>query len=133
MADPGFPREWRQPLSLDQKPIITARKQSLGQGNVFTGVCLFTWRGWLPSMHNRSHDHGEERLCIQRGEGESAPQVRGAVSRGSASRVDWANPPPPEIHVILRDTDNKWVVCILLQCILVWQDFCQKLHENERN
>ena len=36
---------------------ITARKQSLGQGNVFTPVCLFTG-GWLPSIHHRSHCHG---------------------------------------------------------------------------
>ena len=27
----------------------------------------------------------------------------------------------------------QWSVCILLECILIWQDFCQKLHENERN
>ena len=35
--------------------LITARKRSLGQGNVFTPVCQFT-RGenWLPSMHHRS-------------------------------------------------------------------------------
>ena len=31
----------------------------LGQGDVFTGVCLSTsgvGEGWLPSMHHRSHD-----------------------------------------------------------------------------
>ena len=37
--------------------IVTARKRSLGQGNVFTGVCLSTG-GWLPSMRHRSHSQG---------------------------------------------------------------------------
>ena len=31
------------------------------------------------------------------------------------------------------DTVNKRAVRIPLECILVWQDFCRKLHENERN
>ena len=38
--------------------ISTARKWSLEQGNVFTGVCLSTARGLCPSMHHRSHDRG---------------------------------------------------------------------------
>ena len=33
--------------------LITVRKRSLGQGNVFTGVCL-SMGGWLPSIHHRS-------------------------------------------------------------------------------
>ena len=45
---------WGLPL------IFTSRKLSLGQGNVFIGVChSFRPRGgggWLPSMHHRSHD-----------------------------------------------------------------------------
>ena len=38
--------------------VITARKRSLGQGNVFRGVCLSMGVGgvWLPSMHHRLHD-----------------------------------------------------------------------------
>ena len=37
--------------------VSTARKRSLGQGNVFTGVCLSTG-GLCPSMHHRSLDQG---------------------------------------------------------------------------
>ena len=37
-ADPGFLRQVHQPLRGKQKPITTARKRSLGQGNVLTGV-----------------------------------------------------------------------------------------------
>ena len=48
--------------------IFTDRKRSLGQGNVFTGVCP---QGvWLPRMHHRSHDWGVCMhgwwVCIQR-------------------------------------------------------------------
>ena len=49
----------------------------------------------------------------------------------------WAETPPhadpPQIHGIKRDTVNKWAVRILLECILVKQGFCSKLHENETN
>ena len=40
--------------------VITARKRSLGQGNVFTPVChsVHNCGGWLPTMHHRSHDRG---------------------------------------------------------------------------
>ena len=49
---------------------------------------------WLPSMHHRSHNWG---VCLQRGVGQT----------------------PTEINGILRDTVNKRVVRILLECILV--------------
>ena len=38
---------------------------------------------------------------------------------GAASRGGGHNP-PPEIHGILRDAVNKWVVRILLECILLY-------------
>ena len=81
---------------------FTARKRSLGQGNIFIGVGLSTGRrgGWLPSMHHRSHDQ------------EGLPGGRSASSGG------WADP-PPQIHGILRDTVNKRAVHSLLECILV--------------
>ena len=41
-------------------------------------------------------------------------------------RVGQTLPPPP-------DTVNKRAVRILLQCILVWHNFCRKLHENEKH
>ena len=38
---------------------ITARKQNLGQGNVFTPLCHSVQQGGLsPSMHHRSHEWG---------------------------------------------------------------------------
>ena len=44
--------------------LITARKQSLGQSNVFTPVChsVGGWC-WLPSMYYRSPDKGE--VCMR--------------------------------------------------------------------
>ena len=62
--------------------IVTARKWRLGQGNVFTGVCLSTEGGWLHSMHHRSHDQG----------GGSAS--RGVGLHGGLRPGGWANPLP---------------------------------------
>ena len=52
--------------------LFTLRKQSLGQGNILTGVFL-SWRregvDLLPSVHHWSHDHRVWgwRVCIQGG------------------------------------------------------------------
>ena len=40
---------------------------------------------------------------------------------------------PPREQCMLGDMGNKRVVRILLECTVVWQGFCRKLHENERN
>ena len=60
--------------------IITARKRSLEQGNVFTPVCHSVHKGggWLPSMHYRSHDQG---VCIQ-GVGQTLPHTWDTVGYG---------------------------------------------------
>ena len=71
---------------------ITARKQSLGQGNVFTPVCH--------SVHRGGAFKG--RGCLH--PGVSAWGV-------SESGEGWADPPPEHC--------NKWAMCILLECILV--------------
>ena len=57
------------------RSIITARKRSLGQGNVFHRLLSFLLStgmggGWLSSMHHRSHDQewvciGGEGVCMQ--------------------------------------------------------------------
>ena len=73
--------------------IITARKRSLGQGNVFAPVCH--------SIDGRGALHPGREVCIQ---------------GKSASRAGWVDPPP---HRILHDTVNERVVLILLECILV--------------
>ena len=96
--------------------IVTARKRSLGQGNIFTSVCHSVKGGgwWLPSMHHRSHDQGGSTSGgLHRGglhPGGGLPP--GRVCRGVGR-------PSPEIYGILRDTVNKRAVCILLECILV--------------
>ena len=55
--------------------IITARKGSLGQGNVFTPVChSLHGEGGVNSMHHRSHDHWGFLAQM------------GSLSRGSLSR-----------------------------------------------
>ena len=73
----------------DELYVFTARKRSLRQGNVFTGVCV------IPSV-----DSGVGfQACI------------------AGRRI--TPPPPCEIHGILRYTVNKRTVRILLECILV--------------
>ena len=49
--------------------VMTARKRSLGQGNVFTGVCLFTGGGFPACITG----HMTRGVCIQEG---------GSASRG---------------------------------------------------
>ena len=73
---------------------ITARKRSLGQGNVFTPVYHSVHRGgWLPSMHHRSHDRGEE-----------GQPPRGSPFRGVCIQGGWADSP----HGILWDTSGRY-------------------------
>ena len=56
-------------------------------------------RGWLPSMHHRSHDQKGLR-----------PRGKGVCIQGAGQ----TSPPP-----VLQDTVNKRVFIILLECILV--------------
>ena len=88
--------------------LFTARKRSLGQGNVFTPVCQsFCSQGGL-------HPAG------------SASGVVGLHSE-SATR-GWADPPS---HQILWDMVNEWAVRILLECTLVEIRTKWELDENE--
>ena len=135
---------------------FTARKRSLGKGDVLTGVChsfLFTGEGdWLPNMHHRSHDWGglhPKEVCIQEGVSASRdclyqvaifikgclppggglhpgglPPGRGSVSKGVCLQEGWSD--PLETHGILGDTVNKRAVRILLECILVYNNFNNK-------
>ena len=52
--------------------------------------------------------------------GRSASGVGGLHRGGLHSGEVGRTPPPPEIHGMLRDTVNKWVVRILLECILLY-------------
>ena len=55
------------------------------EGNVFTGVCLFTEGGWLPSMHHWSHDGVlplERGVCPYGGLHQGGSVYRGCAFRG---------------------------------------------------
>ena len=77
--------------------VITARKRSLGQGNVFTRMCHSIHRG--------------EEVCLGR------VYLKGGLPPGGLDPGELGR--PPEIHEILRDTVNKRAVRILLECFLV--------------
>ena len=69
---------------------ITARKRSLGKGNICAPACHFV--------------HGE--VCLN------------ACYDTTPPRPEAGNPPPEQC--MLGDTDNKWAVRILLECNLVY-------------
>ena len=76
-------------VSLGFQPLVTARKRSLGQGNIFTPVCHSVHRGGLPQCMLGYHH----------------PPGPGAHT-------------PPE-QSMLGDTVNARAVRILLECYLV--------------
>ena len=80
--------------------IFTARKRSLGQGNIFSSVCreFCSYGGWSASVHA------------------GIPLPPG--SRHPPSRQSPLEQTPPE-QCMLGDTVNKRAVCILLECNLV--------------
>ena len=109
--------EWCQLLSLGQKPIITVRKRSLGR-LCFKKVSVYPQGGgkYLGSYHPpRKVTPG------------MYPPYRYTPWVGTSP---WAGPPPgryPLEQCMLLDTNNKRVVRILLECILVWQFFLPKI------
>ena len=77
---------------------VTVRKQSLGQGNIFTSVChSFCPRGSLPPGESASGGGSDSSGGLHKG---------GGIGQTPLSRV-------------LQDTVNKRAVRILLECILV--------------
>ena len=76
---------------MQKELLVTARKRSLGQGNMFTGVCLST--GGVP---------GPGDACSQGGSGPEVVPAPGGVPGGD-----------PPGRLLLR------AVRILLECILV--------------
>ena len=112
MANPGFPRRGAGAAPTPEfgaKSIITTRKRNLGQGNIFAPVCHSVHRGGVCSRGLSACSRGG---CLLLG---------GAWSQGGCL----VETPLPG-RLLLR------VVRILLECILVWQDYCGKPHENER-
>ena len=102
--------------------VITARKRSLGQGNVYTGVCLSTEAGvGFPAcitghMTSESASGGGEYPGGFASRGSLHPKW--GLHRGGA----WTD--PSEIHGILWITVNKRAVRILLECLLVYSRYC---------
>ena len=103
-----------------EEVFITARKRSLGQGNMFTGVSLSTGGGCLlqggtgpggPGSGGGAWSWGvcllpDECACSQGG----VPAPGGCLLQG----VAWWRPPR---WLLL------WAVCILLECILFSNNF----------
>ena len=106
---------WKN-ANVDSRSLVNTCKWSLGQGNVFRGVCL-SKGGWSPNMHRWSHDWGPAcnggsafrdlhsgRVCI-----------KGSLHPGGACIQGVGQRPPDTM-----DTVNEQAVCILLVCILVY-------------
>ena len=89
-------------------------------------VSFYSWGGWLPSMHHRSHDWG---ICIQEGlhPGGLHPAggIRGSLHPAGGGGVQTSHIGRPGI---LQDMVNKRAVRILLECILVLMDFITPPH-----
>ena len=103
---------------IDNTQFITARKRSLGQGNMFTGVCLSIGGGGC-LVPGGSGPRG----CLVWGvpgpggcllQGVPAPGGCLLVGGGSGPGGAWWRPPPRRPLL--------WAVHILLECILVY--FC---------
>ena len=101
-----------QTLQLDHRLIFTARKRSLGQGNVFKLVCHSVHRdgGGFPACIT---GHMTRAVCLQ------GVCIEGGLYLGGLPPGGLGRTPPP--HGILRDMINKRAVRILLECILVYQ------------
>ena len=120
-------RRGRPPMILDQKPIITARKRSLGQGNIFRIMCKEFCPGEGACSRGGACSWGVG--CLLQGyllwrdacSGGEVPMSGGVPAMGCLVET-------PPGRLLMR------VVRILLECILVWQGFLpKKTHENEIN
>ena len=89
--------------------IFTARKPSLGQGNIFTPVCHSVQGGGV-CMHWESVPR---EVCTREG---------GSASRGGQTP-----------HWILRDTVNERALRILLECILVFFTYSKMTRIEEQS
>ena len=104
---PWFFLSFHQDILVKKNIFITARKRSLGQGNIFTPVCHSVHRG--------------EYLA-------GTPPQAGTPPLGRYTPLDRYTPlgqvHPLDRYTPLgrytpRDTVNAWAVCILLECNLV--------------
>ena len=109
-------QHWQQYQWMKQW-IITARKRSLGQDNIFRSVCqeFCSGRGWYPSMPCRSpgpHPRGKLRGLAWGGSPGPHPGGVLQAHTGGYTSMHWGRHPPSR-WLLLR------AVRILLECILV--------------
>ena len=102
-------RVWDSNQSPSCIAIFTARKRSLGQGNVFTGVCLSTVGGISLPACIRGH--------MIEGSLSRGVSVQGVSVQGGALCPNKGGLCPGASY------GNEWVVSILLECILVMSVF----------
>ena len=107
--------------------IVTARKRSLGQGNIFTPVCHSVHRG-VPGQvppWDQVHPPGPGTSPTPWDQVHLPDQVHSPWDQvhPQTRYIPWDHVPPqdqvPPEQCMLGDTGNKRVVRILLECILV--------------
>ena len=109
--------------------IITARKRSLGQGNMFTGVCLSTGGGVPDQVHPRTRCPPGDQVHPT---GPGTPPGQGTppgTNTPPGPGIPQGQHPPDQVHPpgpgtppmqsMLGDTVNERAVRILLECNLV--------------
>ena len=98
--------------------IITPHKRSLGQGNVFIPVCYPVHREGVgfPACITGHMTRGLHLGGLPPGSWAEPPP---GLSTGGVCIRGGGQTPSPKIHGILRDTVNKRVVGILLECFVV--------------
>ena len=101
-------------------PFITARKRSLGQGNIFSSVCHgFCTQGGLPQCMLRYHPAPPPTRQAPPWTRQVPPQDQ--VPPGPGTLQTRQAPLPPK-QSMLGDTVNERTVCILLECNLVFNE-----------
>ena len=122
VTDPGFSPGGVPTAKI---AIITARKRSLGQGNIFTPVCHSVHRGWgLPQCMLGYHP-----LTL----GPGTPWDQAPPGPGPPGD------PPGSRHPLLpQEQSRHWEIRSMSRRYasywnaILFSNFCLKLHENER-
>ena len=121
----------------ETRRIVTARKRSLGQGNIFSSVCQeFCSQGGSVSVH--AGIPPQEQTPPGTRNKHPPPGVDNPLGPGTLpkSRPPGEQTPPrsrhpqeqtPPVQYMLGDTVKKRAVCILLECNLVRIEFFGKV------
>ena len=121
----------------DPNSLITARKRSLGQGNIFSSMCqefcprggglLQCMLGYHPPWQADTPPASRHPSGKENPPGKADPPARRPPL--------WQGRPPgketpPSAQCMLGDTVNKRAVCILLECNLVSSSFWENLENS---